>query len=292
MEADPANDRLPEGMENACLERPEDRVIPAAVAPRLLVLVAPVPERATVEPGILREERRRGADGSEPPRFLGVEVKLPIAVDRQLPIGKRLRDERSAVWLEGRGGRRMGGGHHRSHGGRRQVGMPAKVGEEADEIAPVARVERLHEPVGHHAATLLDDVDVGLRKCLTGPRRRVTEDKRGVVLALPIAAPARSIGRHHRHGAELGLNDVLRPEERLGDLLVGLFAPELRERRAHVPPMLSHLVTGDAGERMPGEDAGTIGCTRPRLLRLGSERRHDRRVVGRDTGGRCRRFGG
>ena len=43
---------------------------------------------------------------------------------------------------------------------------------------------------------------------------------------------------------------------------------------------------------MPGEDAGTIGCTRPRLLRLGSERRDDRRVVGRDTGGRCSRFGG
>ena len=177
MEADPAHDRLSEGMENACLERPEDRVIPAAVAPRLLVLVAPVPERATVEAGILGEERRRGADGSEPPRFLGVEVKLPVAVDRQLPIGKRLRDEGSAVWLEGRGGRRVSGGHHRGNRGRRQVGMPAKVGEEADEIAPVSRVERLHQPVGHHAATLLDDVDVGLRNRLTGPRRRIAEDQ-------------------------------------------------------------------------------------------------------------------
>ena len=177
LEADAAHDRLPEGMENTCLERPEDRVIPAAVAPRLLVLVAPMPKRATVEPGILREERRRGADGSKPPRFLGVEVKLPVAVDRQLPIGKRLRDERSAVWLEGRGGRRVSGGHHRGHSGRRQVGMPAKVGEEADEIAPVSRVERLHQPVGHHAATLLDDVDVGLRKRLTGPRRRIAEDQ-------------------------------------------------------------------------------------------------------------------
>ena len=43
---------------------------------------------------------------------------------------------------------------------------------------------------------------------------------------------------------------------------------------------------------MPGEDAGTIGCTRPRLLRLGSERRHDRRVVRHDTGRSRRRLGG
>ena len=63
----------------------------------------------------------------------------------------------------------MGGGHHCGNGGRRQIGMPAEIGQEADEIAPVARMERLHQPVGHHAAGLLDDLDVRLGKRLAGP---------------------------------------------------------------------------------------------------------------------------
>ena len=84
---------------------------------------------------------------------------------------------------------------------------------------------------------------------------------------------------------------MLRPEQRLGDLVVGLFASELRERRADVPAMLPHLVAGDAGECVPGEDAGTVGGTRPFPLRLGRQRRDDGRVVGRDTGRRCRRLG-
>ena len=119
LEADPAHDRLSESVEDAGLHRAEDRVVPAAIAPGLLVLIAPVPERAAVEPGILGKERRRGADGSEPPRFLGIKVELPVAVDRQLPIGKRLRDERGPIGLEGRRNGRMGGGDHRGNGGRR-----------------------------------------------------------------------------------------------------------------------------------------------------------------------------
>ena len=161
LDADPANDRLPEGVEDAGLHRTEDGVVPAAIAPGLLVLVPPVAEGAAVEAGILGEERRRGADGAEPPRLLGVEVVLPVAVDRQLPIGKRLGRERRPIGFEGRRNGGMGGGHHRGNGGRRQVRMPAQIGEEADEIAPVARMERLHQPVGHHAAGLLDDLDVG-----------------------------------------------------------------------------------------------------------------------------------
>ena len=169
LDADPANDRLPEGVEDAGLERAEDGVVPAAIAPGFLVLIPPVPELSTVEAGILGEKRRRGADGPEPPRLLGVEVVLPVAVDRQLPIGKRLGRERRLIGLEDRRNGGMGGGHHCGNGGRRQIGMPAEIGQEADEIAPVARMERLHQPVGHHAATLLDDVDVGLRKRLAGP---------------------------------------------------------------------------------------------------------------------------
>ena len=169
LDADPAHDRLPEGVEDAGLDRSEDRVVPAAIAPGLLILIPPVAERAAVEAWILGEERRRGADGAEPSRLLGVEVVLPVAVDRQLPIGKRLGRERRPLGLEGRGEGGVGGGHHRGNSRRRQVGMPAEVGKETDEIAPVARMERLHQPVGHHAATLLDDVDVGLRKRLAGP---------------------------------------------------------------------------------------------------------------------------
>ena len=53
--------------------------------------------------------------------------------------------------------------------------MPAEIGEEADEITTVARMERLHQPVGHHAAGLLDHLDVGLGKDLARPRRRVAK---------------------------------------------------------------------------------------------------------------------
>ena len=84
---------------------------------------------------------------------------------------------------------------------------------------------------------------------------------------------------------------MLRPEERFRNLLVGFFAPELREGRADVSPMLSHLVTGDAGERVPCEHAGTIGGTRSLSLRLGRKRRDDGRIVGHDTGRSRRRFG-
>ena len=72
---------------------------------------------------------------------------------------------------------------------------------------------------------------------------------------------------------------MLRPEQRLGDLVVGLFASELRKRRADVPAMLPHLVAGDAGECVTGEDAGTVGGTRPFPLCLCRQRRHDGRVV-------------
>ena len=72
---------------------------------------------------------------------------------------------------------------------------------------------------------------------------------------------------------------MLRPEQRLGDLVVGLFNPDLRQRRADVPAMLPHLVAGDAGECVPGEDAGTVGGTRPLSPGLGRQRRHDRGVV-------------
>ena len=85
---------------------------------------------------------------------------------------------------------------------------------------------------------------------------------------------------------------MLRPEQRLGDLVVGLFASELRERRADVPAMLPHLVAGDAGKCVPGEDAGAVGGTRSLPLRLGRQRRHDGRVVQWHTRRRCLRCSG
>ena len=68
------------GAKHAALERAEIGLIPAAVAPHVVVLVPPVAERAAVEAGPFGEQQRQRSLRAEVQRFAGVEVVDAVAV--------------------------------------------------------------------------------------------------------------------------------------------------------------------------------------------------------------------